>query len=284
MSIKIGRLFGINLFIHWSFWLLPLWVVFTHVSDPDAGPVALHLALLGALFGCVVLHEYGHALTARFFGIATRDVTLYPIGGVARLERMSERPAEEFCIAVAGPLVNLALAAVFGGGLLAADLVRPDLLTGLLGEFWLMLVGMNVVLFLFNLLPAFPMDGGRILRALLTAPLGRLRATRVSVFISIGMAVLFCVAGVQFLHNPLLVFVGLFVILMGVQELAALERQQQRSEHSEDASPHAEAPAWSVPPVAGVTVYVWDGRKHAWIAQGVVPAHPFHGANGRPVS
>jgi Zn-dependent protease len=285
MSIKIGRFFGINLFIHWSFWLLPLWVAFMHASDPDAGPVALHLALLGALFGCVVLHEYGHALTARFFGIATRDVTLYPIGGVARLERMSERPAEEFCIAIAGPLVNLAIAAVLGTGLLAANLVRPDLLNGLVGEFWLMLVGMNVLLFLFNLLPAFPMDGGRVLRALLTAPLGRLGATRVSVYISIGMAVLFCVAGVQFLHNPSLVFIGVFVILTGLQELAALERLQQHSqEHGEDASPHVETPAWSMPSSSGVTVYVWDGRKHAWIAQGVVPAHPFHGANGRPVS
>ena len=106
MSLKIGRFFGINLFIHWSFWLLPLWVIFTHIREPDAGSVALHLALLGALFGCVVLHEYGHALTARLFGIATRDVTLYPIGGVARLERISERPAEEFCIAIAGPLVG----------------------------------------------------------------------------------------------------------------------------------------------------------------------------------
>src|SRR6202035_39337 len=115
MSIKIGRFFGINLFIHWTFWLLPLWVVYTHAAEPNSGPLAFLLALLGALFGCVVLHEYGHALAARFFGIATRDVTLYPIGGVARLERMSEKPWEEFWIAVAGPAVNVVIAGLLFG-------------------------------------------------------------------------------------------------------------------------------------------------------------------------
>jgi len=285
MSLKIGRILGINLFIHWSFWLLPLWVIFTHAREPDAGPVALHLALLGALFACVVLHEYGHAMTARLFGIATRDVTLYPIGGVARLERMSERPAEEFCIAIAGPLVNLVIAMVLGGGLLVTALVQPALFSGVLGEFLLMLVGMNVVLFLFNLLPAFPMDGGRVLRALLTTPLGRLQATRVSVYLSLGMAVLFSVAGVAFLHNPWLVFVALFLILTSFQELAALESRQRRdAEPIEDDAPAPQMPGWSAPPSAGVTVYVWDGRKHEWIAQGVVPMHPFHGQRGRPVS
>src|SRR5260370_25148160 len=83
MSIKLGRFFGINLLIHWTFWLLPLWVMVTSVQDPAAGSLGLHLALLGALFGCVILHEYGHALTARLFGIRTRDISLYPIGGLA---------------------------------------------------------------------------------------------------------------------------------------------------------------------------------------------------------
>src|SRR5258708_36641913 len=110
MSLKLGRFFGTNLLIHWTFWLLPLWIVVTHVQDPAAAPLALRLALLGALFSFVVLHEYGHALTARLFGIGTRDITLYPIGGVARLVRMSERPWGEFWIAIAGPLGNVDLA------------------------------------------------------------------------------------------------------------------------------------------------------------------------------
>src|ERR1051325_4304116 len=151
MSLKLGRLFGINLFIHWSFWLLPLWVLFTADRGAGAEPLVFRLALLAALFGCVVLHEYGHALTARRFGIATRDVTLYPIGGVARLERMSEKPLEEFAIAIAGPLVNLAIAALLLIGTAAAGVLAPGLLAGVPVEVVWILVVLNLLLFGFNL-------------------------------------------------------------------------------------------------------------------------------------
>src|SRR6266446_5240096 len=111
-SWKLGTAFGIGIYVHWTFLLLPLYLVFSG-GGPGHGPaVAYILALIAAVFGCVVLHELGHALTARRFGIGTRDITLYPIGGVARLERMSERPWEEFWIAVAGPAVNVGIAAV----------------------------------------------------------------------------------------------------------------------------------------------------------------------------
>jgi Zn-dependent protease len=278
MSLKLGRFFGINLYLHWSFWLLPLWLVLTNGHDPDADPLGLRLLLLAALFAFVVLHEYGHALMARSFGIATRDVTLYPIGGVARLERMSEKPWEEFWIAIAGPLVNF----VSAGALAFVMFLAP--LHGLAGELVQYLFGMNIVLFVFNLLPAFPMDGGRVLRALLAVPLDRLTATRVAVYVSVAVALVMGAAGVWFLHSPWPVLIGLFVIWAGHQELRMLELQR---EHPEEAEPHYEQPeprpsAWSGVPRGAVMVYIWDPRTHQWIPQGVVPTHGYSGP-GRPV-
>src|SRR6266568_5018754 len=131
-SIKIGKPFGIPLFVHCTFWLLPLWAVLAHGGT---APLFL-LVLLCALFTCVVLHELGHALAARAFGIRTRDITLYPIGGVARLERMSEKPVEELTIAVAGPAVNVVLAGAFALITAAATLLSPTVFPDtLLAEF-----------------------------------------------------------------------------------------------------------------------------------------------------
>ncbi len=279
MSLRIGRLFGINLYIHWTFWLLPLWLVFTHAHDPEAGSLGMRLTLLGALFGCVVLHEYGHALMARTFGIATRDITLYPIGGVARLERMSEKPWEEFWIAIAGPLVNVVIAAVLGLGLVGAALLRPVSLHGPAGEFFVFLLGMNVVLFVFNLLPAFPMDGGRVLRALLSIRLSRLPATRVAVYVSMGMAVLFCLIGVPLFGNPWLIFVGVFLILAGQQELRMLEQEQEGVDAA--TQPETREAGWDSMPHSAVTVYLWDPRTRAWVPQGVIPAHSFTDRHNR---
>jgi Zn-dependent protease len=278
MSLKLGRLFGINLYIHWSFWLLPLWIILTQPTEPEAGALVLRLALLGPLFGFVVLHEYGHALMARSFGIATRDVTLYPIGGVARLERMSEKPWEEFWIAIAGPLVNLAIAIPLGLGLLLTALLVPGVLEGTLGWILVLLLVMNVMLFALNLLPAFPMDGGRVLRSLLAVPLGRLQATRVAVGISAVMAVLFSLAGVLILHNPWLIAIAAFVILAGQQELRVLQRREHQEANAEpEPDPNEAGTDWHGTPRTTVTVYLWDPRKHAWIPQGVNPA----GAAGR---
>jgi Zn-dependent protease len=285
MSLKIGRFFGINLQIHWSFWLLPLWVVFTSGGGPDGESLPLHLAVLAAAFGCVVLHEYGHALTARLFGIATRDITLYPIGGVARLERMSEQPLEEFCIAIAGPLVNVAIAVLLILGLSASAVANPAFLRGAAGELLVLLAWLNIWLFLFNMLPGFPMDGGRILRALLSMPLGHVPATRVAVFVSFGMAVVLGPAAMFFWHTPWPMLIGLFLILAGQQELLALEmRERQRQEEAAPrSSPDAEMPPSHGMPTGHVTVYVWDVRKHCWIPQGVIPARPFTHRSGWPV-
>src|SRR5262245_59526403 len=122
-SLKLGRLFQIPLYVHWTFWFLPLYVLLGHSGDM---PAVLQLVTLAGVFGCVVLHELGHALAARGFGIRTRDITLYPIGGVASLERMSEKPFEELVIALAGPAVNVVLAVLFGAAALIAQGLLPE--------------------------------------------------------------------------------------------------------------------------------------------------------------
>ena len=273
-ALPVGRLFGIGVFIHWTFWLLPLWVALRSLAVPEDGSLAMHLALLAAMFGCVVLHEYGHALTARRFGIGTHDITLYPIGGVARLERMSERPWEEFCISVAGPLVNVVIAAVLGAGLLAAWLFVPALLPSVVIKFVVLLTGLNVMLVLFNLVPAFPMDGGRVLRAILAAHVGYLRATRIAT--TVGTAIALTVGPVAALAatSPSLLLISVFVVWAGAMELSALEaRERQRLEDEIPVViPVDELPrGWSVPP-STVTIYVWDGGRSQWVRQGAAPA------------
>jgi Zn-dependent protease len=233
-SVRVGRLFGIPLYVHPTFLLLPVWVAFT---NPEAGPVGL-LLLLGwvlALFGCVVLHELGHALAARSFGIGTRDITLYPIGGVARLERMSEKPLQELVIALAGPAVNLVIALilapvvllnVFASHGLALNL-NPDSAGALAVQFLTLLFWSNVGLLLFNLLPCFPMDGGRVLRALLSMRLGILRATEIAAAVGIVLAV--CIGVLLFRTNPMVAVLAVFVIFAGQAELRGIRwREAQR--------------------------------------------------------
>jgi Zn-dependent protease len=174
-SWKIGRVAGINLYLHPTFLLL---LVFGAVQwGLDA------VSMLIAVFACVVLHELGHALTARMYGIGTEDITLYPIGGVARLQRMPRKPGAEFLIALAGPMVNLAIAGVLTTSLALGGAAHEGSWAGGPGpivSFLSTLVAINLLLAGFNLLPAFPMDGGRVLRALLSGWLGRLRATEIA--------------------------------------------------------------------------------------------------------
>src|SRR5262249_51734265 len=185
-SWKLGTAFGIGIYVHWSFLLLAAYVLFSKGTQGGWAFALFSVLFLFAVFGCVVLHELGHALMARAFGIGTRDITLYPIGGIARLERMGEKPWEELCIALAGPAVNAVLAVLLslvlvGAGAWGGFLTSPDEVAGLGGMGFLFdLLAANVMLGLFNMLPAFPMDGGRVLRALLSWPLGRLQATEIA--------------------------------------------------------------------------------------------------------
>ena len=170
-SLKLGRPFGINLYLHGTFWLLPAFVLLSGVMTYGLDTALLDVGALLAIFGCVALHELGHALAARGYGIGTRDITLYPIGGVARLERMPERPWQEIAVALAGPAVNVVIAAGLLVPLMMLDGVRA-LPRGRLSSRPARCSGTwccrrTSMLVLFNMLPAFPMDGGRVLRAVL---------------------------------------------------------------------------------------------------------------------
>src|SRR5262249_39980961 len=169
-SLKLGTAFGIGIYVHWTFLLLPAYLLLTTWRIFELPIIASLLTLLFAIFGCVVLHELGHALMARYFGIGARDLPLYPIGGVARLERMSERASEEILIALAGPAVNVVIAAVLIALLILSGTAFgwAGMARSIPGEFLMGLLTANLFLVIFNLIPAFPMDGGRVLRALLS--------------------------------------------------------------------------------------------------------------------
>lgn len=222
-SWRIGRIAGIDVYVHFTFLVLLGWIGLSHyLAGGDAREILGGLIFILALFGIVVLHELGHALTARRYGIRTRDITLLPIGGVARLERMPDDPRQELIVALAGPAVNVILAAGIYGILALGPGVAPlseafqvggGFLSGL---FWV-----NVTLAVFNMLPAFPMDGGRVLRALLAMRLEYVRATQVAAAIGQGMALLFAFVGL--LGNPLLLFIALFVWLGAAQEASMVQ-------------------------------------------------------------
>ena len=181
-SIRIARLFGIDIYVHFTFLLLLAGIAFAQYARTGNVAAALSEMLFVALiFATVVMHEYGHALTARAFGVATRDITLLPIGGVARLERIPENPYQELAIAVAGPAVNVVLAIACAAWLAATNRfsapISADFMEGSL--VWRMLK-INVALVIFNMIPAFPMDGGRVLRAVLAMGMGYVRATQIA--------------------------------------------------------------------------------------------------------
>src|SRR5438270_13630284 len=215
-SLPIFRVAGIQLRIHISFLLLIVWLAFGYYAQGGSAVAASRVIFVLLLFLCVVLHEFGHAFAAKAFGINTPDITLLPIGGVARLERMPEEPVQELIIAVAGPVVNvvIALGLFIAGG--AQALLNPAAVEagGLIAQ----LLTINIILVLFNLLPAFPMDGGRVLRALLATRMTYARATQVAATVGQGFAFVFGFLGL--LWNPFLIFIALFVYIGATQEAA----------------------------------------------------------------
>jgi Zn-dependent protease/predicted transcriptional regulator len=209
-SWRIATIAGIDVRMHVTFLFLLLWIAWSAYAMTGTVAGALDgVVMILLVFGVVVVHEFSHALVARRFGVQTRDITLLPIGGVASLERMPDRPRDELLVALAGPTVNLALAGLcalialaLGYDLVPAGMLEPAPMV-------VRLLWVNVMLAGFNLLPAFPMDGGRALRALLAMKVGDRSATRIAAQLGQAMALLFGIIGLFF--NPFLLFIALFL-------------------------------------------------------------------------
>ncbi|MBN2905394.1 MAG: site-2 protease family protein [Rhodobacteraceae bacterium] len=218
-SFPMGRLFGSELRVHATFFLLLAWI--GAASWIDQGPAAamINIAFVLALFACVVAHEFGHALMARRFGIATPDITLLPIGGLARLDRMPEKPGQEIAVALAGPAVNVVIWAVLVGLGAGTDLQQMATIEDPAVGFWGRLAAVNLFLVLFNMIPAFPMDGGRVFRAALSMGMGRVAATRMAAKGGQILAFVFGFLGLTW-GSPVLVLIAIFVFVAAGAESA----------------------------------------------------------------
>jgi Zn-dependent protease len=224
LSWKMGRVAGIDLYIHATFFLV--FLATRNVAGDELSAFEAVL-LICAVFGCVLLHELGHALMARRFGIGTVDITLYPIGGVARLKRLPRAPGAELLIALAGPAVNFVIAASLFCLLALAGATLG--LAWSLNAFVTKLFFINLGLGLFNLIPAYPMDGGRVLRAVLSTQMGRVRATRIASSIGQVLAVLFVVTLYRTGYlSPIHVFLAAFIFYAARTEEAQVLYEERR--------------------------------------------------------
>lgn len=211
-SIKIGRIFGINFRIHITFFLLLVFIFLSVLNQRGIGPAILSTLFICAVFVCVLIHEIGHSLIARRFGKQAKSITLLPIGGVAAMEEMPEKPGQEIAMSIIGPFINLFIAVVLyisighwtGIGV-------PDLYPSSVRAFFAGLIGVNIMLAIFNLIPAFPMDGGRVLRGILALKMNYVRATSLAVLIGQALALFFIFFGIFF--NWWLALIGLFLYI-----------------------------------------------------------------------
>lgn len=236
-TFQLAIVAGIPIKVHWSFGLLLLYVSYVAFTQgSDVANSLIYIALFVIVFLCVVLHEYGHALMARRFGVSTRDIILSPIGGIARLEFIPDKPYQEILIAIAGPAVNFVIAAVL---ILAEslspqgqDLTSPGFLRLNLSQVMILVAQINVILLVFNMIPAFPMDGGRVLRALLAIPFDRVRATVIASFLGQLIGLVFICAGLYELifrepiyiggvhvSSMILALIGVFVFIVAPREV-----------------------------------------------------------------
>ena len=216
-SLSIGKVAGTVVRIHLTFLLFLAWIFAASYAKGGNAEAWSSLIFMVLLFACVLLHEFGHIFTARYFGVTTPYVTLLPIGGVAQLERIPEQPGQEFLIAIAGPLVNvvIALLLITIGGAQITQSAAASIDNGQISMID-RLAAVNLFLALFNLIPAFPMDGGRVLRAALATRLGYVRATEVAA--TIGQFVAFALGFIGLMYNPILIFIAIFVYLAASSE------------------------------------------------------------------
>ena len=223
-SISIASIKGIPVKVHWTFLLLFVWIGYIGFTAGMNSTGIFRFCLFTLiLFVCIILHEYGHALTARRFGVKTQDIIISPIGGVARLKKIPEKPRHEFLIAIAGPAVNLIISMIIGFSLWFFSSQGLNIIGdqsnvfNYLSNFLPMLFWLNIMLIIFNMLPAFPMDGGRILRSLLSIRLGRKRATRVASVLGQGVA-LFLIGFAIFKGELILGIIGIFIFFSAANE------------------------------------------------------------------
>lgn len=237
-SIQIAKFFGIPVRVHWSFGLLILWVIYMGQSGGMGWQGTMWMVIFFlSLFACIVLHEFGHALSARYYGVKTHDIVLSPIGGIARLDKLPEKPFQEFVVAIAGPLVNVAIALL----LVPYVFYISDIGLNIIGtqeslfshpvNFLPLLFLLNISLAVFNLLPAFPMDGGRILRALLSIKFGRTKATQLATYLGQAIAIVFLAYGVW--NNELVIaFIGIFVFFTAASENRMVKIDHKLNSHT----------------------------------------------------
>lgn len=226
-SLSLGKPFGIRVSVHWTFSLLIVWIVIISINRGlDLPQILMHILFVFALFVCVVLHELGHSLTAIRFGGHVSHITLLPIGGMAHMSKMPEKPREEFLVSAAGPLVNIVIAGLLFLYLTfinPVDLEEADFESITVSNFTLMLLAANLFIVAFNLIPAFPMDGGRLFRSALSIRMSRLKATRIAKDIGQIFAICFIVAGLFI--NPFLVVIGFFILLGAKGEYEMIKYQ-----------------------------------------------------------
>ena len=261
-SFRLATFFNIPVRVHWSFGLLILFVIYVgKTRDASWMNIAFFGFFVLALFFCVLLHEFGHALSAQYFGVSTRDITLLPIGGMARLDKLPDNPIHEFVVAIAGPAVNLVIFGLlsvvlyFGYHLSfnTNDLLHfttNRIILNPIAGFLSSLLHANLILAAFNMIPAFPLDGGRVLRALLSLPLGRAKATAWAVFLGQSVAIGFFIYAllplglgllpensewhdiIYWSFQPVLMFISFFVIYTARHEYQQVLLEQAMSQNT----------------------------------------------------
>jgi Zn-dependent protease/predicted transcriptional regulator len=215
-SITLGRIAGTAVRLHVTFILFLAWIGVSAFYTQGRAVAFDTLAFVVLIFACVLAHEFGHIFMARVFGVRTPEVTLFPIGGVASLERIPEQPSQELLVAIAGPLVNLVIALVV---LAVSDPISPDVVQHIDDahiSLALRVAAANLFIGLFNMIPAYPMDGGRVLHALLVMKYGPQRAMILAVRIGQGFAFLLGFLGL--FGNPMLLFIAIFIYIAAAGE------------------------------------------------------------------
>jgi Zn-dependent protease len=273
--MKVGTFGGIGVYIHWTFWVLIAVYLLSATSANGLAAGLYAVAFVLSIFVCVVLHEFGHAGAAAAFGIPTSDITLLPIGGVARLARLPERPYQELIIAIAGPAVNVVIAGLLLFPVMFGVIIggsAPVVGSGM--DFLAQLLAANIVLVVFNMLPAFPMDGGRVLRSLLAMRTSYLRATEIAAKIGRWMALLFGIMGIVYGQFGLML-VALFIFLAGTAELMGVRMRAMSDQFGGPAAaarPFSQSWQQHVWPQQGTTYRWTSGQSHPMSQEDVIDA------------